>query len=57
MMTAPKIDIDSFWLPKATSTLAGQVDSAWNIVLYTSHRLLLCILIGADWLLPHEVPA
>lgn len=29
-MSAPKIEIDSLWLPKASSTLAGQVDTAWN---------------------------
>jgi cytochrome c oxidase subunit 2 len=29
-MSAPKIDIDSIWLPKASSTLAGSVDQAWD---------------------------
>lgn len=29
-MSAPKIDIDSLWLPKASSTLAHEVDAAWN---------------------------
>lgn len=30
----PKIEIDSFWLPKASSTVAPQVDMAWNTVLW-----------------------
>jgi cytochrome c oxidase subunit 2 len=33
-MTAPKIDIGSFWLPKASSTVAPSVDMAWDVVLY-----------------------
>lgn len=38
-MKAPHIDIGSFWLPKASSTLAAQVDSAfgwvyWNAVVF-----------------------
>ncbi|MGZ3416470.1 MAG: cytochrome c oxidase subunit II [Polyangiales bacterium] len=33
MMLAPKIDIDSFWLPKQSSTFAPQVDNAWNTVM------------------------
>lgn len=35
-MIGPKVAIDSFWLPKASSTLAPQVDFAWNFVLITS---------------------
>ena len=36
-MSAPKIEIDSFWLPKASSTLAGQVDAAYNWALYNAY--------------------
>jgi len=35
-MIGPTVAIDSFWMPKASSTLAPQVDFAWNFVLYTS---------------------
>ncbi len=50
-MTAPKIDIDSFWLPKATSTLAGQVDTAWNTVLYTTIVFFLLLMVPTGYFL------
>lgn len=34
-MTGPKIDIDSFWLPKQSSTIAASVDFAWDVVMWT----------------------
>ena len=34
-MTGPKIDIDSFWLPKQSSTLAPSIDFAWDVVMWT----------------------
>jgi len=35
-MSIPPIQVDSFWLPKASSTLAPDVDLAWNAVLWLS---------------------
>jgi cytochrome c oxidase subunit II len=45
-MTAPRIDQGSFWMPKASSTLAPQVDSAYGIVLYVS-VVLFVLVVGA----------
>lgn len=44
-MTAPKIEIDSFWLPKASSTVAPQVDMAWYTVLGVTTVFFLILMI------------
>ena len=44
-MTVPKIEIDSFWLPKASSTVAPQIDMAWNTVLYVCFVFFLILMI------------
>lgn len=35
-MIAPKIEVDSFWLPRQSSTLAPSIDHAWSLVLWIS---------------------
>ncbi len=45
-MMAPRIDQGSFWLPKQSSTLAPQVDTAWTVVLWVSIFFFLLI-VGA----------
>jgi cytochrome c oxidase subunit 2 len=30
----PSIQVDTFWLPKASSTIASNVDNAWNVVMW-----------------------
>lgn len=44
-MIGPKVAIDSFWLPKQSSTLAPQIDFAWDVVLYTSTFFFLLLMI------------
>jgi cytochrome c oxidase subunit II len=34
-MTGPKIDINSFWLPKQSSTIAPSIDFAWDVVMWS----------------------
>jgi cytochrome c oxidase subunit 2 len=35
-MSTPNIEVDSFWLPKASSTIAASVDSAYYLVYWVS---------------------
>lgn len=44
-MIGPKVAIDSFWLPKQSSTLAPQVDFAWDFVLITCTIFFLLLMI------------
>lgn len=44
-MTGPKIDINSFWLPKQSSTLAPSVDLAWDMVLWISVVFFLLLMV------------
>jgi len=44
-MIVPKIDIDSFWLPKQSSTIAPSIDFAWDIVLWTSTVFFLILMV------------
>jgi cytochrome c oxidase subunit II len=46
-MLIPKIDVDTFWLPKATSTVAPEVDRAWNWVLGVSVFFFFLVLVPA----------
>jgi len=43
--SVPHIEIDSFWLPKQGSTLAADVDNAWNIVMWTSVVFFLILMV------------
>jgi cytochrome c oxidase subunit II len=44
-MIGPKINIDSFWLPKQSSTIAPSIDFAWDVVLYTSTVFFLLLMV------------
>jgi cytochrome c oxidase subunit 2 len=46
-MLIPKIEVDSFWLPKATSTVAPEVDRAYNVVLWVSVFFFFLVLVPA----------
>jgi cytochrome c oxidase subunit 2 len=50
-MIGPKVEIDSFWLPKASSTLAPQIDFAWNFVLVTSIIFFLLLMVPMAYFL------
>jgi cytochrome c oxidase subunit 2 len=45
-MKAPHIDIDTFWLPHASSTIAGDIDSAWDAAMIVS-IVFFILVIGA----------
>jgi cytochrome c oxidase subunit 2 len=48
-MSIDPIDIGSFWLPKASSTTAGQVDSAWSVVYWISVFFFVGIVGALAW--------